>query len=154
MHKSGIRFDLSVLPTIVQTDRDRFSLKTLEERDLRRIAKGRICVTVDQPRTVITIDSEVLDYVVQLKGVIDEIDAGNHETFTVSGDYYSNNIRFSYDPVSSRIEVYDVNGGEFRIVLPYREFRTSLLSFYKRALSDLERLYPELKANTTYRSMV
>jgi hypothetical protein len=147
-------FDFAVRPTVVRADRERLKVGELDNRGLRRIARGKIFLTIDKPRDFIVIESEVLDYLIQLKGAIEHIDAGTHQTFTVSGDHFSNNLRFTYDPSSKRLEIYEANGGMFKLDVPYREFRTSLLAFYRDALSDLQLLYPELTSNKEYCSLL
>jgi len=83
--------------------------------------------------------------------VVDQIDSGNHETGTVSGDYFSNNLRFTYSVQSKRLEIYEGNGGNFKIVTSYKEFRAALLDFYHQSLGDLKILYPELERSDVFR---
>jgi hypothetical protein len=149
-----VRFDFAIRPGVVQSDRERLNIAELDERGLRGFARGRIFVAVDKPRELIVIETEVLDYLDQLKGVVDQLDSGNHETFAVSGDYFSNNLRFTLDPTPGDLEIYDANGGDFRIVLPYKSFRSSFLAFYKKALADFCILYPELAKNDWYRAII
>ncbi len=126
------------------------NVATLDVRGLRRLARGKIFIVFNGLRDFIVIESEILDYLIQLKDVVGQIDAGNYETFAVSGDYFSNNLRFSYSPQSRKLEIYEANGGNFKIVTAYKEFRASLLEFYKQALSDLRMLYPELAENDEF----
>lgn len=149
-----IEFDMSVRPSIVIKDRQRMDVKHLDINGLRCLANGKIFITIEKKREFIVIESEVLDYLMQLKTVVDEIDSGNHKIVTVSGDYYSNNLRFTYDPRIKSLEIYEVNGARFKIEVPYKEFRSALLHFYKLALTDIGMLYPELKENEEYRKLI
>lgn len=148
-----IEFDFCVRPIVVETDRKKYDLATLSKKELRRIAKGKIFVVFANLREYVVIDSEVYDYLDQIRGVIDQIDGGNYETFAVSGDYFSNNIRFKYEPSTKGLEIYDANGGSFSIKVAYKDFRSSFLSFYKRALGDLKAMYPELSDNEEFPKM-
>jgi hypothetical protein len=129
-------------------------IATLDKKGLRKLAKGKIILTIEKPRDFVVIESELIDYLAQLKGVTDQIAAGNYETFTVSGDYFSNNLRFTYEPSSKNLEIYEMNGGTFKIAFSYREFKSTLLTFYKQALCDLQAWYPELSSNEEFRSML
>lgn len=148
-----VEFDFCVRPIDAETDRKQHDVAALDEKGLRRIAKGKIFAVFPKLREYVVIESEVYDYLDQLRGVIDQIDSGNHETFTVSGDYFSNNLRFTYEPSTKMLELYEVNGGAFSIRIAYKDFRSSFLSFYKRALGDLKVLYPELSENEEFRKM-
>lgn len=145
-----VEFEFCVRPIVIEMDRKRHNISGLDEKGLRRIAKGKIFIIFPKLREYIVIDSEVYDYLDQLRGVIHQIDGGNRETFSVSGDYFSNNLRFTYEPSTKALEIYDVNGGEFSINVAYKDFRASFLSFYKRALTDLVAMYPELKNNQEF----
>ena len=144
---SKIAIDFIVRPATVQSDKQRMNIATLDARALRHLAKGKLFIVFEKPRDFIVIESEVLDYLIQLKAVVGQIDSGTHETVTVSGDYFSNNLRFTYSPQSKTLEIYEVNGGSFKIVTSYKDFRTSLLKCYHQALADLQILYPELQEN-------
>ena len=148
-----VQFDYALRPTVIQSDRERLNVGKLDNRGLRRIAKGKIFLTIDKPREFVVIDSEVLDYLVQLKGVVDQIDTGNHETFAVSGDYFSNNLKFAFDQSSKQLTIQEANGGDFTITIQYKDFRSSLLAFYKQTLADFLILYPELNENEAYHAM-
>lgn len=151
--KKRVQFDYALRATVIQSDRAQLNVRELDKRGLQRIAKGKIFLTIDKPREFVVIDSEVLDYLVQLKGVVDQIDAGNHNTFTVSGDYFSNNLKFAFEKASETLEIQEANGGDFTIKIPYKDFRTSLLAFYKQTLADFLILYPELNKNDAYHAM-
>lgn len=150
MTVSRIKFDICVRPDVIVSDRSLHTIASLDERGLRRIAKGKIFIIFERPRDFIVIESQVYDYVDQILGVIQQIDNGNHETFAVSSDYFSNNLRFTYDPTSKNLEIYDVNGGDFSVESPYEIFRASFLSFYKRFLTEFIMMYPELNENNDF----
>ena len=148
-----VHFDFEICPDVVRSDREQFRIQTLDKMGLRQITKGKIVITAEEPRQVIVVESEVLDYAEQLKGVVVQIDSGQFETFAVSGDYFSNNLRFTYEPFEKTLEIYEMNGGEFKVITPYQGFRVGVIAFYRRLLSDLQSLYPELTLNKEFLAM-
>lgn len=100
-------------------------------------------------------ETEVLDYLVQLKGVIIDFDSGKLESFTISKDYFSDRFSYAYNPRDKSLEITDENavGGPQKIRVRYHDFRTSFLAFYKTAMLEFELLYPELKSNNSFRDI-
>ena len=143
-------FNFTIPPSVVQSDREHLNIGSLDDKGLRRFGKGEISIAFPNRRELIVIQSEVLDYLMQLIDVIEEVDAGNHQTFAVSPDFYSNNLQFTYNPASKNLEIYEVNEGEFRFRTKYEEFKMALLGFFKDALSDLLGIYPELNDNKCF----
>ncbi len=145
-----ITFDLLIRPETTVRDHQRLDIKSLDERGLRRLGTGKLFIVFEPQRDYIVIESELLDYLLQLRGVIQQIDAGNHETFAVSGDYFSNHLRFTYRPQDKGLEIYEANGGDFKINISYKDFRLAFTKFYPEAISDFTLLYPELKKNEAF----
>ena len=148
-----IIIDYSIKPTTVRSDRQSFDVKNLDEKGLRKLGKGRLFVIDNKKRCFFAIDSQVLDYANQLVGVVSEFDRGNHETFAVSPDFYSNNLSFKYDPQAKQMEVYEVNGGSFRLQFPYKPFKEALKKFYDELLDDCQSYYPELEENHAFQRL-
>ncbi|MDZ4850437.1 MAG: hypothetical protein SGI77_14220 [Pirellulaceae bacterium] len=148
-----ITIDYSIKPTTIRADRKTFDLRSLDEKGLRRIGKGRLFVIDNKKRCFFTVDSQVLDYANQLVGVVSQFERGNHETFAVSPDYYSNNLSFKYDPQAKQMEVYEVNGGNFRLQFPYKPFKEVLKKFYAELLNDFLEYYPELEENHAFQRL-
>lgn len=107
----------------------------------------------NKKRSFLVVDSQVLDYANQLVGVVSEFERGNRETFAVSPDFYSNNLSFKYDSQSKQMEVYEVNGGKFRLHFAYKPFRESLKKFYDELLDDYQDFYPELEYNHAFQRL-
>lgn len=148
-----ITIDYCIRPITVRSDRQTFDIKNLDERGLRKLGKGRLFIIDNKKRSFFVIDSQVLDYVTQLDGVVSEFERGSYETFTVSPDFYSNNLRFKYDLQSKEMEVYEVNGGKFRLQIPFKPFKEALKKFYGELLDDFETYYPELNENECFRRL-
>jgi hypothetical protein len=146
--------DFCVKMSVVRTDNDIIDVNNLDERSVRKLAKGRIFLTFEEPRHFILIESEVLDYLLQLKGVIDQFDSGNYRTFTVSPDYYSNHLEFTYIVEDRQIEIYEANGGDFRFAVSYGEFRKSYLDFFHTAIYEFLTLYPALSNSNFFRNIL
>jgi len=148
-----IIIDYSLRPTTVTSDRKSFDVRSLDEKGLRKLGKGRLFVIDNEKRCFFMIDSQVLDYANQLVGVLSEFERGNYETFAVSPDYYSNNLSFKFDPQAKKMEVYEVNGGDFRLSIPYKPFKEALRRFYSDLLDDYLLLYPELEDNHAFQQL-
>jgi len=149
-----ITIDYSLKPSTVQRDRSAFNVRTLDEIGLRKIGQGRLFLFDDKQRTYFVVESQVLDYANQLVGVISEFDLGNRETFAVSPDFFSNNIRFRLDQQSREVEVYEVNGGSFCLNFKYKHFKEASREFYKGVLEDFKIYYPELEDNVAFRGLL
>jgi hypothetical protein len=92
----------------------------------------------------------VLDYATQLAGVISEFDRGNRETFAVSPDFFSNNLRFRLDQQSGETEVYEVNGANFCLHFKYKQFKEAVQRFCTGVREDFRIYYPELEDNIAF----
>ena len=149
----AITFDYSLRPATVSSDRRSFDIRRLDEKGLRKLGKGRLYVIDNKRRRFFVIDSQVLDYANQLVGVVSEFERGNRETFAVSPDFFSNNLSFKYDPQAKQVEVYEVNGGSFRLLFPYKPFKDSLRQFYRGLLDDYLSYYPELVENHAFQQL-
>jgi ABC-type transporter MlaC component len=51
------------------------------------------------------------------------------------------------------MEVYEVNGGNFRLQFAYKPFRESLKKFYADLLDDYQDFYPELEENNAFQRL-
>lgn len=149
----AITIDYSLRPATVSSDRRSFDIRRLDEKGLRKLGKGRLYVIDNKRRRFFVIDSQVLDYANQLVGVVSEFERGNRETFAVSPDFFSNNLSFKYDPQAKQVEVYEVNGGSFRLLFPYKPFKDSLRQFYSGLLDDYLSYYPELVENHAFQQL-
>ena len=149
----AITIDYSLRPATVSSDRRSFDIRRLDEKGLRKLGKGRLYVIDNKRRRFFVIDSQVLDYANQLVGVVSEFERGNRETFAVSPDFFSNNLSFKYDPQAKQVEVYEVNGGSFRLLFPYKPFKDSLRQFYRGLLDDYLSYYPELVENHAFQQL-
>lgn len=145
--------DYSLKPSTVRKDRSDLDLRNLDEVGLRKIGKGRLFAFDDKQRVFFVVESPVLDYANQLAGVVFEFDRGSRETFAVSPDFFSNNLRFRLDQQLRDIEVYEVNGGCFRLSFRYKQFRDAVRDLYKSVLEDFCVYYPELRDNEAFQEL-
>jgi len=137
-------FDFSLSLSYVQSERLSKDVSQISAAGLRGLCTGRIFIFFEPQREYIILETGVLDYLLQLRGVLREIDSGNYKTFAVSSDYFSNNLQFTYSPQSRILEIYEANGREFKIKTRYEEFKQKFLEFFPKAMSELVLLYPEL----------
>ena len=149
-----ITIDYSLKPAIVRRDRSSFRMRSIDDAALKHIAQGKIYVTDDKHRHYFIIESQIVDYASQLMGVVSEFDKGNLETFAVSPDFFSNNIRFTLDPKAREVEVYEVNGGSFCVKLGYKLFRNAVHGFYHELVADLPFYYPGIVGSAAYQRLV
>jgi hypothetical protein len=150
---SRVTFDFSLHPSLVTLERQRHDIRALRGAALRGLGKGLAFVTFEPTRDFIRLETFVPDWLFQMRGVVRDIDAGKHETFTVDPDYFNNSLRYTYRPQDKSLELYEVNGGDFKIRTPYKEFRRSFLAFLPAALKEVMLFYPELEGNTEFLAM-
>lgn len=104
------RFGFSIPPGVIDSDRSRYDIACLDRKGLFRIGKGSVYIEIGS--TVIELhDTEVVDYLIQLKNVVAFVDAGSTDVTIVSRDYFSNSIDFVYHPDSGNIQLIDPLGG-------------------------------------------
>lgn len=148
--KSTITFDYSYRIQSVMNDRESVNLTEIDVYQCRNLLYGCLYIIFEPQREYIRIESGIIDYMLQIKEVIESFDSGVREMVTVSPDYYNNNIRYTYSPNRGSLELYEMNGGEFRINTNFKLFKREFISFYKEAISDLMLLYPEFKINNSF----
>lgn len=146
----AMSLNLAIPIDVVKSDRQNIDIMDLNEEEFMRIASGKITISIDDDAWQIVLETEVLDYVIQLKEVVDRIDSGQDRSFAVSRDYYSNNLYFELSRKTNQLTIYEMNGGSFQFTLPYRQFRRSILDFHSRAMAILQKLYPELAKNKAF----
>jgi hypothetical protein len=145
-----IIFDFSLSPTLVQKEREGQEISQLTLDELRRIALGKIFIFFETKREYILLETELIDYLLQIRGVIDHIDSGIHQSFTVSRDCFSNGLTFTYLPQQQLLEISEVNAALFKIKTSYKEFKKEFSKFFNSTMSELVVYYPELHNNSTY----
>ena len=133
-----------------ETDRLQFNILDLDETALKKISNGTIYIFFEPQRSYIILKTGIIDYLIQFKTVINEIDSGNLTPFSVSRDYYSNSLNYQYDPTTDDLFIIETNSREFVIQSKYKLFKKSFLYFYKQTMNDLLIYYPELISNPTF----
>lgn len=149
-----ITLDYSLKPSTVRRDRSAFDVRALDAAGLRKLGHGRVFVFDDEQRVYFVVESPVLDYAEQLAGVVSQFDRGSRETFAVSPDFFSNNLRFTLDTQCREVEVYEANGGRFRLHFRYKQFKEVVSKFYGEVLEGFRSHYPELEDNVAFRRLL
>ena len=82
--------------------------------------------------------------------MIREIDSGNHQPFSVSGDYFSNSFHYNYDSKTDVLTISEANDAEFEIETEYSLFRSKYHEFRSFMISELKLTYKELDKNKVF----
>ena len=138
----------------IDFERSQYQISQLDIDELKGICNGSIYIFFEPHREYIILDTGIIDYLIQLRNVIEEIDSGNHETFSVSCDYYSNSLDFIYYEKEDRLKISDANDQEFEIEIKYSSFEERFSKFLFVTINDLILNYPELKNNRAFSSWV
>lgn len=149
-----IIFEYCLKLNVSQEERKRFDLPRLDNNELKAIANGKMFVFFEPQREYMVLETGIIDYLLQFKSVIDEIDSGNYNTFSVSCDYYSNSLEYSFDSKTGKLKIVEVNGGDFEITTKYEKFKSSFLKFYKNTIKELFLYYPELQDNEIFLNFI
>jgi hypothetical protein len=145
-----IIFDFCLKLNVSQDERSSYDIAKLDIDELKGIGNGKIFVFFEPQREYMVLKTGLIDYLLQFKSVIDEIDSGNYNTFSVSCDYYSNNLEYFYDYKTGKLKIAEVNGAHFKITTEYDNFKSSFLKFYAKTMQELTFYYPELKDNKVF----
>ncbi|EAY25940.1 hypothetical protein [Microscilla marina] len=147
---SDIIFNFFIAPGILDKDKKNLSISGLDILGLKSMAYGKMSIFFKDQGEKIVLEPGIIDYLIEFKNVIKEIDSGNNETFSVSSDYYSNSLEYLHDPKNDKFIIYEVNDGAFEITTEYKAFRKAFLKFYQKALEKLVLQYPELRDNKAF----
>ncbi|MGL5234366.1 MAG: hypothetical protein ACRC8Z_06400 [Empedobacter falsenii] len=104
----------------------------------------------EEERKFIILKTGILDYLLQFDGVIDEIDNGNYNTFSVSSDYYSNSLQYIYSNQNDELKIHEVNDNLFTVNCKYSQFKSEYIKFRKNTLEELIFYFPELMNNIDF----
>lgn len=104
----------------------------------------------DTERNFIFLKTGILDYLLQFDSVINEIDNGNYNIFSVSSDYYSNSLSYYYSEENDEFEIHEVNDNLFTINCNYSQFKIEYKKFKKNTLDDLIFYFPQLMENDEF----
>jgi len=149
-----ITFEISIDPSSIERDRANNDIRRLEAHRLWKICRGKLSISFEPQNQRISIETELIDYLLQVKEVIKEIENGVSEIVAVSrGDHFSNNINFRYELKSDTLEIYEVNAGEFDIKCSFAGFQREFTEFFGRAMIQILVYYPELQENRDFRAI-
>jgi|GEM_PF-2895016 len=148
--KYNVYFDYKIdLFEIKKENQIDFSALSFQEL-YANLFDGRIyiffnCKEKEIRKDFILLKTGIIDYILQFDGIIEEIDGGNNETFTVSADYYSNSLKYFYSDISDELTISEVNDNLFSITCNFSEFKLAYKNFRKLVLEELIYYYPKLK---------
>ncbi len=145
------KIDLSEMKKENQIDFSSLSFQEL----YANLFEGRIYIFFNHrderiKKDFILLKTGIIDYILQFDGIIEEIDGGNNETFTVSADYYSNSLKYFYSDINDELTILEVNDNLFSIICKYSDFKLGYKNFRKIVLEELIYYYPKLKDNIEF----
>lgn len=147
----NVKFEFYIPLNNVIQDKANFDIANLDYDELKGIANGSIFIFFEPQRNYIILQTGIFDYLKQLMGVIEEIESGNYSPFSVSCDWYSNSLKFSYIKNSDEISIRDGNTDNFNITTKYTLFKKSFKKFYDKTMKELILYYPELINNVSFK---
>ena len=144
-------FDYSIKAHVVASEIAFNDIENLSYDELKSIMNGSLFIFFEPQREYILLKSGIFDYLKQIQGVIEEIETGNYEPFSVSCDCYSNNLKYEYEKSIDQLKIIEVNSQAFEIITSFKVFKKSFDKFYKETIKDLLHLYPTLKDNPNFK---
>ncbi|MHA3789024.1 hypothetical protein ACX0HA_12485 [Flavobacterium hauense] len=150
----NVFFDYQLNYDTIVSEKKKHDFSSINEIELFRIAQGKIFIFFEEQRNFIIIEDSILSYLKQIKFALRDIDEGNFTAFTVSThDWFSNNIRFTYDDKSSNLRLFEMNNHDFDIQITYLSFKNIFNKFSKKCISQIIEVYPELLINENFLKM-
>lgn len=149
--KNIIYFDFSIKTKVVEDESTNNNVEKLSLDELKGIMNGNLFIIFEPQREYIILRTGIFDYLKQIQGVIEEIEQGNLTPFSVSCDWYSNNLSYKYEKSNDQLRIIDVNEQRFEIVTSYKLFKKAFDKFYKQAIEDILLLYPALRNNFQFK---
>lgn len=149
-----VTFEYSLKYDTIYQENKIYNLPELSIHELKRITIGKIFIFFLPQRNFIVLNTGIIDYLQQFKQVFKEVDSGNFNTFSVSCDWYSNNLSYIYDDVTKTICITETNGQEFEIITDYRVLKKSFIKFWNEIIKDLITYYPQLKLNNAFMELI
>ncbi|HBS11072.1 MAG TPA: hypothetical protein DEO36_00805 [Flavobacteriaceae bacterium] len=148
-----ILFDFTLNVQNVAFERKNLDISNLDLDNLKGIANGKMYIFFEPQRKYIKLETGIIDYLLQLKNVIEEIQTGNYTPFSVSCDWYSNSLKYDFENNSGILIIKETNENLFEIKTKFKIFQKSFIKFYEKVLLDLEIYYPELLHNDVYSNL-
>lgn len=101
-------------------------------------------------RDFICLEAGIFDYILQFDAVVQSIENGAQEAFSVSRDFYSNSLHYTVGSLQDDLIIYEVNNAAFKIHCKFKDFKKGYISFRKKILSEISDLFPELSYNVEF----
>lgn len=146
-------FDFSLRKSQIKKELDSYDYSKFNEDELKGIAMGKMYIFFETQREYIILETGMIDYLIQIRDVIQEIKNGNYFTFSVSCDYYSNSLGYEYDDIRGVLTIVETNNRLFKISTNFLAFKKGFEKFPKMVITELELEYPELLLNEAFISI-
>lgn len=146
-----VQFSFNISSQVISLENESMPLSELNSEELKGFANGQLYIFFLPEREFIALQTGIYDYLTQIKNVIEEIDNGNSSPFSISCDWYSNNIEYLHCKDTNRLDIREKNDNEFQISTNYISFKKSFLKFYPQVIRDLLYFYPELRKNKFFK---
>jgi hypothetical protein len=147
----NVFFEYSIKAQVVVDECTNNKIEKLDFDELKGIMNGNLFIFFEPQREYIFLRTGIFDYLKQIQGVLEEIEQGNSSPFSVSCDWYSNNLKYEYEKSNDQLRIVDVNDQKFEIITSYNLFKKSFNKFYKETIKDLLQFYPALKNNSQFK---
>ncbi|KFF27100.1 hypothetical protein [Chryseobacterium vrystaatense] len=141
------KIDLATIAAESQMDFESFDI-----HNLKGFFNGKIYVFFHEKnkRNFIVLETGIVDYLLQFDDLILSIGKGIYKTFTISCDYYSNNLLYEYSSINNTLIINEGNANSYTISCNYDDFKKGYLKFRKRVLRELSILYPGLSSSQAF----
>lgn len=141
----------------------RFSFKTIE-RDkylnfecidflsLHHIAKGKLYIFFEPKRTYLVLKKVgLIDCLLQLRSIINAVEAGEDDNFPDSSDYSGGALKYSFKLGG---DFFIRNNQGIEVKTDFYAFKEALKKFYENSMQDLLLLYPGLAENKNFQELL
>lgn len=145
-----IEFDFSLHYDEIESNKKQYNLALIEFDQLMHIAKGTVYGFFNLSKKYISISIALMDYLMQSRLIIKEIDAGNFGPF-----FIPNKTGLTYELKSTGLlMITDGNTNFFSMRTDYTLFKVEFENFYNKTMQELSLIYPELKNNIEFNKLL
>ena len=142
-----ITIDYSLSICQAKEENHKLDIPKLTIGQLKGMAKGKIFFVFEDQRNYFFLETGLIDYLLQFKRVFSELESGEEQTSSISGDYYYNSLDYRLDVKKGILFIKDELGRSFDISVDFQEFMKALREFITSTAEELRLLYPDLEKN-------
>lgn len=150
MEKVFFDYKLNISTILEKND---IKLKSYDIHELKSFVYGNIYIFFyyhTSKRDFIVLETGIIDYLLQFDDLFLSIEKGIYKTFTISCDYYSNNLLYKYSIKSNIINISEGNANLYTIDCNYDIFKMAYMNFRKKIIKELITFYPDLNTNVCF----